>query len=61
MPLGFESGSYAPGIELFWERVPANEAEPLEPIVIELDDREYLVEVFEVEDMTASADSDISP
>ena len=58
-PMGFEFGNQVPGIELFWERLPANEVEQDEPILEELDLREYFVELLVVEDLAASAGADI--
>ena len=53
IPLELESGRHVPGINISWEVVPANDVDPLEPVIDEVDLREYFVEVFEVEDMTA--------
>ena len=58
IPLELEAGIHVLGIELLWERIPANEVELLEPVIDELDLRAYAVEVLEVEDMTASAGPD---
>jgi hypothetical protein len=59
MALAFEAGTDEQGIELLWERIPANELEAPAIAIDEIDTRAYSLDVFEVEDMTASAGPDI--
>jgi hypothetical protein len=60
MALGLEAANDEQGIELLWERIPANELEAPATAIAEIDTRAYSLDVFEVEDMMASAGPDQS-